>query len=140
MDIFIATTEEAETIDQSIVDFNADKIPYYTNPPWENLHYVLKSKDGALIGGIVSYLMMNNILNVSVIFIDEKHRGKGYGSMLLEKVEQESKKRGAYISQLDTFDFQSGLGFYKKHGYKVFAEIKNNPVMGHIKYYLKKDL
>ena len=45
---------------------------------------------------------------------------------------------GAYLSHLDTFDFQA-KDFYLKHGYEIFGTLENCPP-NHNRYYLKKAL
>lgn len=62
----------------------------------------------------------------------------GYGSILLNTVENEAKAMGGYLSILDTFDFQA-KDFYLKHGYQIYAELDNYPP-GHKSFSMKKSL
>jgi GNAT superfamily N-acetyltransferase len=136
--IMEGTEKDAELLDNYIREYNLSKIPYPKNPPWDSLHFVIKEND-MIIAGITSYLIMNNTLSVDVLYVAEDYRGQGYGKMLLNHAEQEAKRRGAYLVQLDTFDFQ-GLEFYKKQGYVIFGTLNDSPARGHERYYLKKDL
>ena len=57
-----------------------------------------------------------NWLKVDFLWVDEEARGKGIGSVLLEKAEDEARNRGCRYVFLDTFSFQAP-GFYTKKGY-----------------------
>lgn len=135
-----ANSEEVEKINQSIIRFNGLKVNYNKSPQWSEIHYVLKDENNSIIAGIESYLLMDSVLNINVLFVGEKYRGQGYGSMMLKKVEIEAKAKGAYMAKLDTFSFQEGLEFYKKHGYKTYAVLKDSPIKGQVQYYMKKNL
>ncbi|MFN7038740.1 MAG: GNAT family N-acetyltransferase [Alphaproteobacteria bacterium] len=136
--ILIANDKDCEILNQYIIDYNLSKVPFPKNPPWESINYVIK-KDNTIVAGITSALIMNNILSIDVLFVSEKYRIQKYGSLLLEKVENEAKNKGAYLVQLDTFEFQA-LGFYQKHCYEIFGILEDCPSKGHKRYYLKKNL
>lgn len=135
----VATEEEVELLNKTIIDYNLSKVPYNKNPPWEELNYILKNNEGLMIGGVTSALIMNNVLSIDVLVVKEDYRKLKYGSMLLNKVEQEAKDKGAYLAQLDTFDFQA-LPFYLKHDYEVFGTLTDCPAPSCKRYYLKKKL
>ena len=63
---------------------------------------------------------MWKVLYISLFFIEEKYRHQGLGTLLLNKVEKETKEFGVKLAHLDTFDFQA-KDFYIKHGYEVFG-------------------
>jgi ribosomal protein S18 acetylase RimI-like enzyme len=73
-----------------------------------------------------------------LMWMKEVLRGRGYGHRLLTLVEDEARKRGATKAFLDTFSFQAP-GFYEKHGYHVFGELKDFP-KGHQRYFFTKEL
>jgi GNAT superfamily N-acetyltransferase len=75
---------------------------------------------------------------VNLMFVKEELRGHGYGHRLLTLAEDEARKFGAKNAYLDTFSFQAP-GFYQKHGYQVFGELRDFPP-GHQRYYLTKQL
>jgi hypothetical protein len=56
----------------------------------------------------------------------------------MEYTEKIAREKGAYISLIDTFDFQAE-GFYLKNGYKPFGELKDFP-KGHRRIYFSKEL
>ncbi len=102
------------------------------------MNFVIKDENDTIIAGINAVLYCWQILYIDVLFVEEQHRGKQFGTALLTKVENEAKKLGAKLSHLDTFDWQS-KEFYEKAGYTICGELKDCPV-GHTRYYLKKNL
>ena len=103
----------------------------------EKVAAFIKSDSGELLGGIYS------VLNLGWLYIDwlwchESIRGKGYGTKLVQSVEQYAISKSIYNVKLETASFQA-LDFYKKIGFEVYAELENFPV-GHTNYYLKKEL
>ena len=72
------------------------------------------------------------------MWLREDVRRHGFGSRLLTQAEDEARKRGAKNVYLDTFSFQAPE-FYKKHGYRIFGELKDFPV-GHQRFFLMKEL
>ncbi|HBS48384.1 TPA: GNAT family N-acetyltransferase [Candidatus Dependentiae bacterium] len=134
----IATKEDANYIDNKIVEFNARTVPFTQVKPLININYVLKDNDGSIIGGITTTLYCWKVLYINVLWIDEPFQKQGYGSHLLDKVETEAKKLGCSLAHLDTFDFQA-KDFYLKHGYEVFGVLDDCPP-GHKEYFMKKKL
>lgn len=135
--IFPATAQDIEFIDNKIVEFNNQQVPFTQSEPFINLNYVIKDGD-QIIAGITAAAYCWKILYISILWIDEAHRKQGLGSQLLEKVESEAKKIGCHLAHLDTFDFQA-KDFYLKHGYAIFGVLDDCPI-GHKKYFMKKRL
>jgi GNAT superfamily N-acetyltransferase len=129
---------EITILNESIIKYNLSHIPFPRNPPWTCICFVIKEEE-KLIGGIYGHLIMDNILSIDVLFVDKDYRSCGHGSNLIRRIEIEAKNKGAYLAQLDTFDFQ-GLDFYKKLGYTVFGTLDDCPSPGHQRFYLKKKL
>ncbi|MBI2707275.1 MAG: GNAT family N-acetyltransferase [Proteobacteria bacterium] len=136
-DIISATQEEAEFVDNKIVEFNKSQVPFTQSQTLVLKNYVIKDK-GIVIAGINACINYWGILYVAVLFVDKSHRQKGLGSALLQKVELEAKTMGATLARLDTFDFQA-LDFYLNCGYEIFGVLDDCP-KGHKRYYLKKSL
>ena len=55
---------------------------------------------------------------VCAIFIDEKHRGNAYGSLLIEKARKDTKKAGFGHLYLCT----SHIGYYEKYNFKYIGQ------------------
>jgi GNAT superfamily N-acetyltransferase len=136
-DIYPATPEEAEFIDNKIVEFNNNKVPYTQKQTLILKNYVIKDQ-GKIVAGINAVIYNWNILYIAILFVNESHRGKKLGSILLRKVENDAKTMGAALAHLDTFDFQA-KDFYIKHGYEIFGVLEDCPP-NHKRYYLKKTL
>jgi len=135
--IISATPEEVELVDNKLGEFNRKQVPATQDPTLVLKNYVIKDK-GMIIAGINAFVYHWGILYVDILFVDEKYRGQGLGSTLLQKVEQEAKAMGATLAHLDTFDFQA-LDFYLKYGYEVFGVLEDCP-KSHKRYYLKKKM
>lgn len=94
-------------------------------------------EDGQVIGGITGHTVWN-WLKIDILWIDERHRGRGVGSRLLETLEAEAIQRGCTRAKLSTFSFQAPR-FYPKHGYDVAGLIEGHPP-GANDYTFVKDL
>jgi GNAT superfamily N-acetyltransferase len=99
--------------------------------------FVLLSADQEIMGGVIGETHWG-WLYISLMFVKEEARGRGYGHQLLMLAEAEARQRGATHAYLDTFSFQAPE-FYQKHGYQVFGELSDFPT-GQTRYYLKKEL
>jgi GNAT superfamily N-acetyltransferase len=97
----------------------------------------MRDKENTVIGGIIGYLF-GGWLYVSLLWVEETQRNKGYGSKLLKMAEDEATKLGCKYAHLDTYSFEA-RPFYEKHGYVLFATLDNYPE-GYSKYFLKKKL
>jgi ribosomal protein S18 acetylase RimI-like enzyme len=104
---------------------------------FKRLCYVLQSADQEITGGVIAELYWG-WLYIDLMWIREELRDQGYGTRLLSEVENDAKERGAKSVYLDTFSFQA-IDFYKKHGYKIEAELPDFPA-GHQRYFLSKEL
>lgn len=103
----------------------------------QNVCFVLAGPDGSVVGGVIGHIYWDWFY-VNLMWIREDLRGQGYGHRLLTLAEDEARRRGATRAHLDTFSFQAP-GFYAKHGYEVFGELRDFPA-GHQRYYMTKPL
>ena len=103
----------------------------------KQLCFVLRAPDEEIVGGVIGATHWD-WLQIDLMWVREDLRGRGYGHRLLVAAEEEARQRGAKNAYLDTFSFQAP-GFYKRHGYEVFGELKDFPT-GHQRYYLTKQL
>jgi GNAT superfamily N-acetyltransferase len=135
-ELFPATSAEAEILNDKIDAFNVQQVSFQGEAEIFK-DYVVKD-NSLIIAGIRSCFYLGECLSINVLFVDENHRCKGLGSLLLNKVEADAKAMGAKLCHLDTFDFQA-KDFYIKHGYEVFGVLDDCP-SGHKRYYMKKNL
>ena len=101
------------------------------------LTITLRKADGTLVGGLLGETYWG-WLYVRILWLAEHVRGRGYGSRLLAKAEQEAVRRGCRRAHLDTMSFQA-LPFYERNGYAVFGVLHDLPP-GHSRYSLQKEL
>ena len=132
----IATPEEAEILNDKIDVFNGKQVRF-SGEVETLIDYVIKDND-SIIAGIRSCFYLGKCLAINVLFVDEHHRHKGLGSLLLNKVETEAATLGARLIHLDTFDFQA-KDFYLKYGYEIFGVLEDCPP-GYNRYYMRKYL
>lgn len=94
-------------------------------------------RDGQIVAGIVAASTFET-LEVEFLFVDEKWRGKGLGSLLLRTAELNARQAGVRHVLLNTYSFQAP-DFYPKMGYRRLFEI--NPCLGpYAQYFFWKDL
>jgi len=97
----------------------------------------LKDERDAILGGACGHVW-GGWLDLSLLWVAEPLRGKGYGKKLLEEAEAEARYQGCRSVFLSTFSFQA-RGFYERFGYEVVADIPDYPA-GHTYHILKKTL
>ena len=103
----------------------------------KTLCFVLRSSTGDIVGGLMGSTHWG-WFNISLLWVKEDLRGKGFGHQLLAAAEDEARSRGVKNAYLDTFSFQAP-DFYKQHGYELFGELQDFPI-GHQRFYMKKEL
>jgi GNAT superfamily N-acetyltransferase len=138
MNLAESTSDERELIDSKLVEFNKANVPFQQKDAWIGLSFVLKDDAGNVFAGVNATLYCWKVMYVDILYVDDGHRGKGYGRLLMDKAETKAKSLGGYMSHLDTFDWQA-KDFYEHQGYVVFGVLENCPP-GHNRYYMKKDL
>jgi len=80
---------------------------------------------GKIVGGIVGEVWMT-VLFIQFFWIEERFRGKGNGTALIKKIEEEARRFGAVRSYLDTMSVQAP-DFYWACGYEAFGAIDGYP-------------
>ena len=132
------SSEEADFIDDKIVEFNLQKVPADCENN-RNVYWFGKKmtdENGRIVAGCLAARTVWGTAEVSVLWVDEAYRKQGLGTQLLADVEKDFKDNGCNIVLLDTFDWQA-RGFYEKQGYSVFGTLEDCP-KGHCRYYMKK--
>jgi GNAT superfamily N-acetyltransferase len=97
----------------------------------------IRKEDGGIVGGLLGEMYWG-WLHISIFWLDDAIRGKGYGTKLLQMAEEEARRRGCAAVHLDTMSFQA-QPFYEKNGYTVFGVLDDLPV-GQQRIYLWKKL
>jgi GNAT superfamily N-acetyltransferase len=97
----------------------------------------LKNDLGKVFGGLQAFLGTEAVY-IEVLWVEKDLQKQGYGTKLLDTLEQEAIKNGCKFVTVDSYDFQA-KEFYLKKGYERIGELKNY-WLGHSKIFLKKTL
>ena len=141
MSIKIVSSSEMQErlVTESLRDFNCKNFGLSHEESYIPLNYHLSDSEDEIIAGVNAILIAKSSVYVDILWVDEKHRGFDYGTLLLKHVETQAKNLGAMMIHLDTYDFQA-KGFYLKCGYEEYALLEDSPSTGHKRFYLKKEL
>jgi GNAT superfamily N-acetyltransferase len=90
------------------------------------LTFFIKDDRGIVLGGVKGSYGNYGWLWIDILWVSEELRGKGYGTKLMTRIENEAAKNGCTNAYLNSFSFQA-VEFYKKIGYTVFGEMKDFP-------------
>ena len=104
-----------------LIRYNEQKMG---KPKYRRFALSLRDK-GAIVGGIVGEVWMT-VLFIQFFWIEERFRGKGHGTALIKKIEDEARRFGAVRSYLDTMSVQAPE-FYRACGYEAFGTIDGYP-------------
>jgi GNAT superfamily N-acetyltransferase len=120
-------------IHEGIIAFNSAVTGYQRTKT-----FAVSVRDGdEIVGGAVG-MVRREWLFIDELWLDERYRGKGFGSQVMDSAEDHGRALGAKAVYLDTFSFQA-RPFYEKRGYRVFGELENYPP-GYTRYWLSKSL
>lgn len=130
--------EDSDYIRKKVIEHNLSKLPDDVKHPVKNISFILRDEEDEILGGITGTIFWYH-LHIDFLWVDESLRGKGYGSQLLEYIEDIAQKNKCNLIQLDTFSFQAPH-FYQKYGYEIIGLIEEHPTKDHKQYYLSKRL
>ena len=87
---------------------------------YNNLVYVLHDQErGNAILGILRYsLFWQSIPFLDLLYIDEKYRGRGYGTLMMEHWEKSMRRMHYQYGMLSTQEDETAKYFYENLGYK----------------------
>lgn len=136
--IVTATQPDNEYLENKLVEFNQQQVPFTQAEPFMQLGFIIKDEENIIRGGITAVIYCWKILYINVLWVDEQSRKQRYGARLLAKIEQVAYEQGCKLAHLDTFDFQA-KDFYLQHGYEIFGQLDDCPP-GHSKFFMKKYL
>jgi ribosomal protein S18 acetylase RimI-like enzyme len=97
----------------------------------------LRDEEGRVVGGVQGDFW-GRAMHITALWVDENHRGRGYGSKLMRTIEEYAIEHGRPLVYLETTSFQA-LPFYESLGYQIFGELPEIS-KGHTLYFLKKEL
>lgn len=113
---------EVDAIEDSLYDHNRRATG---RDDGQGLGFVIRDKADRTIGVAAGYSWAATS-ELKQMWIDEAHRGRGYGRKLLDAFVAESAGRGVRRIWVASYDFQAP-GFYEKAGFKRMAEFAGWP-------------
>ena len=132
------TKEEAGYICEKINEI----VPCEVDADEEEFVLKIENENGEIIGGCIATAYEYHWSRVLLddLWVDERYRHHGIGSMILREVERIAREKGCRVVTLGTASYMA-RPFYEKHGYTVFTTLKK--ANGYISYslvkYLEKD-
>ncbi len=129
------TKEDAEYIGEKINEI----VPSEVDADDEEFVLKVENENGEIIGGCITlaYEYHWSRMFLDTLWVDERWRHQGIGSMILREVERIAKEKGCRVVTLGTASYMA-RPFYEKHGYTVFTTLKKPN--GYISYSLVKYL
>lgn len=129
------TKEEAGYIGEKINEI----VPCEVDADEEEFVLKIENENGEIIGGCIATAYEYHWSRVLLddLWVDERYRHHGIGSMILREVERIAREKGCRVVTLGTASYMA-RPFYEKHGYTVFTTLKK--ANGYISYSLVKYL
>ena len=129
------TKEEAAYIGEKINEI----VPREVDADEEEVVLKVENENGEIIGGCIAeaYEYHWSRVLLEELWVDERYRHHGIGSMILREVERIAREKGCRVVTLGTASYMA-RPFYEKHGYTVFTTLKKPN--GYISYSLVKYL
>ena len=114
-------------------------VPRETDADEEEFVLKVVNENGEIIGGCIAEAYEYHWLRMflDILWVDERYRHHGIGSMIIRETERIAKEKGCRVVTLGTASYMA-RPFYEKHGYTVFTTLKK--ANGFISYSLVKYL
>jgi GNAT superfamily N-acetyltransferase len=129
-----AAPEDAAQVHRGLDEFNRARVG---DDNVRHLSVLVRDADGTVVAGALGVTYWG-WLYIGTLWVDERLRGQGWGSKVMDAAEAEARRRGCHHAHLDTMSFQA-LPFYLGRGYTVYGELDDKP-LGHSQYFLQKAL
>ena len=129
------TKEDAEYIGEKIGEI----VPHEVVADEEKFVLKVENENGETIGGCIAeaYEYHWSRMFLDTLWVDERYRHHGIGSMIIREVERIAREKGCRVVTLGTASYMA-RPFYEKHGFTVFTTLKEPN--GYISYSLVKYL
>lgn len=130
-------TEKEINVAMELIDLNLSGSPDYI---------VEVLSDGEKIMGYVCYgenPVAYGVWDLYWICIDPEEQGRGYGEMLVKRVEEVIREKGGrsiFIETSSLPSYERARNFYEKLGFKIVATIKDYYKVGDNKIIYRKDI
>ena len=114
-------------------------VPHEVDADEEEFVLKVENENGEIVGGCIAqaYEYRWSRMFLDTLWVDERWRHHGIGSMIIRGLERIAKQKGCRVVTLGTASYMA-RPFYEKHGYTVFTTLKKPN--GYISYSLVKYL
>ena len=132
--------EDLEKEDAAYIGGKINEIvPHEVDADEEEFVLKIEDENGEIIGGCIAqaYEYRWSRMFLDTLWVDERFRHQGIGSMIIREVERIAKETGCRVVTLGTASYMA-RPFYEKHGYTVFTTLEKPN--GYISYSLVKYL
>jgi ribosomal protein S18 acetylase RimI-like enzyme len=102
----------------------------------ERFVLTVRGARGELLGGLAAMQYWNGMF-IDYLWLDERIRGRGIGTELMQQAEESLRARGGEIIFLSTWSFQAPA-FYEKLGFTAFGTLEGIPPGGSRTWYSKR--
>ena len=130
--------EEEDLIEKKIHAYADSMAPQEPHTEEETLVFKAEDAEGTLVGGCGVNIHEWGRAVLAQLWVDERYRHHGLGSMLIRAAEAAAREKGCYYLCLGTADYMA-RPLYEKHGFRVFTVNRDIP-MGHVSWSLSKRL
>jgi ribosomal protein S18 acetylase RimI-like enzyme len=138
---FAVNDDWAAYLTQQLIAFNQPHAsPLWQHPPYPPAPLQLYAHDaaGTITGGVIGRTnAIPEWLEITILWVDTAHRGRGLGRQLMHQAEAEAKRRSCRYARVNTAQFQAP-GFYIKLGYARYGQLENCPQGETISYFHKE--
>ena len=132
------TVEEEGLIENKINEYADSMAPSLPCTEEEKLVFKVADEDGNVIGGCVVNIHSWGRAVLAKLWVEERCRHHGLGSMLIRAAENAAREKDCYYLCLGPADYMA-RPLYEKHGFRVFTVNKDIP-NGHVCWSLSKRL
>ena len=113
---------EVDAIEDRLYEFNSRTTGRHDG---QGLGFTIRDASGRMIGAAAGYSWANTS-ELKQLWVDESHRGRGYGRALLNAFVAEASKRGVRRIWVASYDFQAPA-MYERAGFKRMAAFEGWP-------------
>ncbi len=116
---------EREGLLSKLAQYNLEKSNGLSSEPGEVIILALRNEKNQAVGGLFGQAMYRS-LYIRHLWVDQKHRGRGYGKVLVQEAERIARDNGCISAITSSYSFQAPQ-FYQDLGYETFGVFDRLP-------------